>query len=143
MEDLSYFDEAESLLRCISFEKPWLPLADTRSQFTVNDLDNSGIPPESRFTELPMEIEDAIQPDQGGPPVDCTAVLNRVEQRPITTTIAKRFLPNSTKTNSDRNRHDKKPREKSPNLYGRKGVPRCLNCRKWRQKVRNSRDNVS
>lgn len=64
--------------------------------------------------------EDAVPP-----PEETTLVASSENRRPEATAMG----------HKRRTRHDKTPRPQGSNRYGRKGVQRCRNCRKGRQKV--------
>jgi len=75
------------------------------------------------------------------PEPETTSVAPSENRGPEATAMGpkRRFtLKGNTNSYLSRTRHDKTPRTKGSNRYGRKGVRRCENCRKWRQKVRAS-----
>ena len=75
------------------------------------------------------------------PKPETTLVAPSENRGPETTAMGpKRWFALKRNANSylSRIRHDKTLRTKGSNPYGRNGVGRCENCRKWHQKVRAS-----
>jgi len=147
MADIDYFEDIQ-----------WLPLdlgpidsslffaTDSLSQFEMNPSD---IPPQERFMELPMESENdfslaasaELNTGAQDSPLEERALevdhlqTSRQPSQVARNPVAKRLSLPIKLADVGSTRHDKKPRVVAPNPYGRKGVPRCANCRKWRQKV--------
>jgi hypothetical protein len=88
MEDLLYSDEVEALLKGITLDESSTIFAT--SSISAN-VDFSDIPPESRFIELPMGLDDNYQPDQSMPRVDGAAMPNHTELETTIDMLAKRL----------------------------------------------------